>query len=413
LQHTKADTGQSGIGQIHNPVARIPLQVLDAIGSTFLPALTMGLPGTQLHHQLLVNQARGDANQEQATQTAAAQREHLGAQTKEAEAGIPLKEAQTEEAKATAEARAHPKVQWKQSTEPEVDPQHPELGPQAVFYNEQDPTQKHYGNAPVAAKPTAPKEPKEGELPLGERVPQLKSAMQARYQVLHPGQNLPAHYDLPANATQKDFDRIDKLMEQEEHAAGTKTQQEQLAEMRRQTQAIAAANREQKQETGTRAAAFKAYTPAMDSAERFNVMAKNYEDAVKNHDQQAMLSLLANHLGMTMGLQKGARMTKDIIAEAQQSRPWLQGLAAKFDKNGYLSGVTLTPEQMRQMVHLGRERFSEDLTKGRSEAKYLGANDEGPERTPNRSTINFYLGLSQGNAAKAKELAAKDGWSVK
>ena len=105
---------------------------------------------------------------------------------------------------------------------------------------------------------------------------------------------------------------------------------------------------------GEKAALLKLYEPAQDSAERFNVMAKNYEDAVKNHDQQAMLSLLANHLGMTMGLQKGARMTKDIIHEAQQSRPWLQGLQAKFDKDGYLTGVTLSPEQMRQMVDLGQ-----------------------------------------------------------
>ena len=151
----------------------------------------------------------------------------------------------------------------------------------------------------------------------------------------------------------------------------------------------------------------------MDSAERFNVMAKNYEDAVKNHDQQAMLSLLANHLGMTMGLQKGARMTKDIINEAEHSRPWLQGMETKWSKDGYLTGVTLSPEQMRQMVNLGRERFAEDITKGRANAKYLGATDDGPERTPNQATIHHYTAIANGDPAKAKELAAKDGWSVK
>jgi hypothetical protein len=116
---------------------------------------------------------------------------------------------------------------------------------------------------------------------------------------------------------------------------------------------------------------------------------------------------------MTMGLQKGARMTRDIVREAQQSTPWLQGLEAKFDKDGYLSGVTLTPQQMRQMVDLGRERFSQDLSKSRSEAKYLGANDDGPERKPNRSTVNFYTSLAQGDHEKAKQLAAEDGWSIK
>lgn len=162
-----------------------------------------------------------------------------------------------------------------------------------------------------------------------------------------------------------------------------------------------------------RTAGLKAYTPALESAERFNVMAKNYEDAVKNHDQQAMLSLLANHLGMTMGLQKGARLTKDIIHEAENSRPWLQGLVAKFDKNGYLSGVNLTPEQMRQMVSLGRERFAEDILKGKSEAKYMGIEDDGPTRTPSSATINHYTAMANGDPAKAKELAAADGWSIR
>src|SRR6185437_10156069 len=107
------------------------------------------------------------------------------------------------------------------------------------------------------------------------------------------------------------------------------------------------------------------WQPALDSAERFNVMARNYQDALKDHDQQAMLSLLANHLGMTMGLQKGSRLTKDIIHEAEQSRPWLQGLQAKFDKNGYLTGVVLTPQQMAQMMTLAEGRYGQDVAKSR------------------------------------------------
>jgi hypothetical protein len=157
----------------------------------------------------------------------------------------------------------------------------------------------------------------------------------------------------------------------------------------------------------------KAYQPTLDSAERMNVMTESYEKAIKDHDQQAMLNLLANHLGMTMGLQKGARLTKDIIHEAQASQPWLQGMEAKFDKDGYLAGVTLLPNQMRQMVNLGQERYSEDAKKSRSTAQYLGAHDDGPERIPGRATMNFYLGQTGGDAAKAKQLAAQDGWTVK
>lgn len=168
-----------------------------------------------------------------------------------------------------------------------------------------------------------------------------------------------------------------------------------------------------KDDNASRAAAFKSYSPALDSAERFNVMTKNYEDAIKNHDQQAMLSLLANHLGMTMGLQKGARLNQAMISEAQKSTPWLQGMAAKFDRDGYLSGVTLAPEQMRQMVNLGRERYTQDLSKARSEAKYMGAHDDGPDRVPNQSTVNHYFNIANGDVARAKQLLAEDGWRVK
>jgi hypothetical protein len=167
-----------------------------------------------------------------------------------------------------------------------------------------------------------------------------------------------------------------------------------------------------KQDVATRQAAFKAYSPAMDSAERFAVMAKNYEDAVSNHDQQAMLSLLANHLGMTMGLQKGARITRDLYKEAESSRPWLQGATAKFDKDGYLYGVTLTQPQMQQMMGLARGRYSEDVKKARSEAQYMGANDDGPARTPNQSVVNMYVGMAAGDISRAKQLMTDDGWTV-
>lgn len=151
------------------------------------------------------------------------------------------------------------------------------------------------------------------------------------------------------------------------------------------------------------------WQPALDSAERFNVMARNYQDALKDHDQQAMLSLLANHLGMTMGLQKGSRLTRDIIHEAEQSRPWLQGLQAKFDKNGYLTGVVLTPQQMAQMMTLAEGRYAQDVAKSRSMAGYVGVNDE-PERKLGREGAAYYLSISNGDKNKARDAARADGW---
>jgi hypothetical protein len=115
----------------------------------------------------------------------------------------------------------------------------------------------------------------------------------------------------------------------------------------------------------------KIFQPALDSEERLKVMRQNYRDGLGG-DQQAMLSLLANHLGMTMGLQKGVRLNQALINEAQQSDPLLRRLKARFDKDGYLTGVTLTPEQMRSMVGLGEGRFRADVSKSRRSASMVG-----------------------------------------
>jgi hypothetical protein len=117
------------------------------------------------------------------------------------------------------------------------------------------------------------------------------------------------------------------------------------------------------------------WQPALDSGERLQVMQANLERGLQG-DQQAMLSLLANHLGMTMGLQKGARLNQAIISEAEQSRPWLEGMKAKFDDRGYLTGVVLSPQQMRQMVELGAQRYQSDVQKARYEAPFAGTNEE-------------------------------------
>lgn len=100
---------------------------------------------------------------------------------------------------------------------------------------------------------------------------------------------------------------------------------------------------------------------AREADTRLNVMLQNEQDALNGinkgkPDQQAEISLLANHIGMTLGLQKGARINQATWKEAESSRPWLSGIKAKFGSDGYLSGVTLTPDQIKQMVNLSRER---------------------------------------------------------
>jgi hypothetical protein len=153
----------------------------------------------------------------------------------------------------------------------------------------------------------------------------------------------------------------------------------------------------------------KIYSPALDAAERYNTMSQNYLDGVKNHDQQAMLSLLANHLGMTLGGQKGARLNQSIIDEAVKSRPWLQGITSKVDSNGLLTGVTLTPQQMKQMVDLGHDRYVQELTKARALATNAGIT-KAPKMTPNKATIAHYFAMANNDPQKAAQLMAAEGW---
>ena len=106
-----------------------------------------------------------------------------------------------------------------------------------------------------------------------------------------------------------------------------------------------------------------------DSISRFNVMSEALPQALAGN-QQAMINLLYNHIGMTVGLQKGARITRDIIEEAQHSAPWMASLLARIGVGNeftmtpeLMRGVTLAPEQMRQMVDLAEGRVEQDYRK--------------------------------------------------
>ena len=72
--HTPANTGVSGIDQIHNAWLRTPLKILDAIGAGFFPGLEMAVPGTQGHHNVLARQAAGNVANDEKAATEEAQR---------------------------------------------------------------------------------------------------------------------------------------------------------------------------------------------------------------------------------------------------------------------------------------------------------------------------------------------------
>lgn len=97
---------------------------------------------------------------------------------------------------------------------------------------------------------------------------------------------------------------------------------------------------------------------------RMATMDKALPEALQGN-QQAMMNIVANHIGMTLGAQKGSRITRAVWDEAVASAPWLEQKLSHFfvqDANGDrilvapMSGVTLTPDQMKQMVQLAHDK---------------------------------------------------------
>jgi hypothetical protein len=108
------------------------------------------------------------------------------------------------------------------------------------------------------------------------------------------------------------------------------------------------------------------YGPALDGSWRLGRMREDYRKALRG-DQQAMVSLLSNHIGMTLGLQRGSRITLEHWKEAENSAPWLARVEARWSKEGYLEGTVLAPEQMKQMITLAESQYKYTWARARSQ----------------------------------------------
>jgi len=113
-----------------------------------------------------------------------------------------------------------------------------------------------------------------------------------------------------------------------------------------------------------RATIGKEFGTAREAQTRLKIMQQNALDAYKGN-QQAMVSLLMNHIGMTLGAQKGTRVAKSIIDEARQSTDWVDSKLAiighqdangDFIYDGPKGGIKLAGGQIKQMVDLAKQR---------------------------------------------------------
>ena len=103
-------------------------------------------------------------------------------------------------------------------------------------------TQKPYTQLEALA--AVEKVPQEAKTPplTASQIDQLNTAMTDRYHVLNSEKPLPKEFTLSSNATQKDYDRIDKIMESVERAQGTKAQQNTANSIREQAAQLAKQN---------------------------------------------------------------------------------------------------------------------------------------------------------------------------
>lgn len=119
-----------------------------------------------------------------------------------------------------------------------------------------------------------------------------------------------------------------------------------------------------------------AYQAVNESETRYAVMQDSLPKALAG-DQQSQINLLANHLGMTAGLQKGSRITQALWNESAGSLKWWDSVLSRFvtiDPNtgdriftiDPMEGVHLEANQMRSMVGLAKSRLDQtDAAYGR------------------------------------------------
>lgn len=120
----RLQTTGSGVSQIHNPWARVPLQILDAIGRGLAPGIEMGIPGTSGHHDVLLAQqgraVKGEEEERAANTADSTAQEKLAESQASAPGALEHTAAETKELGARGE---HESAEAEALTNPKADKQ--------------------------------------------------------------------------------------------------------------------------------------------------------------------------------------------------------------------------------------------------------------------------------------------------
>jgi hypothetical protein len=256
-----------------------------------------------------------------------------------------------------------------------------------------------------AVKAASAKTP-DADQPLGARVPQLNDALQTRYQVLNRNKPLPASLTLAPNATSKDFDRVDKVMQQTEAASGTKAQQDQTAALRQQTQGV-------EQQSHDDARLDRSYqfnqgrldkmrTPVDQLATRFSRLQDTLAQGSPQADALVAPELLSV---MSGGAGSGLRMNEAEISRIVGGRSqWqtLQAAAQKWSTNPATAN-SITQDQ-RSQIHalvsaVGAKVAAKQQILSDSENQLQGATDVNSHRKILADTTNKLGAIDGGNSS--------------
>jgi hypothetical protein len=385
----------SGIAQFQqrHPVIGGIARVAAGVGSALFPAVAEQLPGTDMHHQMLVNQNERGLKSEDERDASTASLAHTNAETGESNARTALEQQELKDKINPTPADKTPEEDAYRSLSQQVNPA----------------TGKPYTPFEAFQKIKATTE-KVGEQdkPLGN-VDQMNQALTRRFQVLHPGQALPQEYTLPPNAKNGDYSRIDESLKNEEQATGTKANQDSAAADRAENRAdrqSRQAQQDAEKHQKDRDSFTQPLQPAIDNAAEM----KQYADS-GNHtgtgDYQMMLQFQES---LTAGAKAGIRFNTGEQALIQHAQNLENSLRAKW---GHLTGGTYFSDDQRHeiadaMQHVSAvhqqaiERWDRQHGGGAGQPAPAGAPQGGGKQAPAVGTIEGGYKFKGGDPADQK-----------
>ena len=195
---------------------------------------------------------------------------------------------------------------------------------------------------PVAKIPT-------GDEQLGEQQEQLQQSLLRRYQVLHPGGQLPPEFQMKPNSTANDYTRLDKALEAIEKAQGTKTQQDTVNQQKDEAAQTHKEEHAGKNYDTYRTQVDKQAAPMDAIASRATLLVHNLDAKDKQADAQVAPELLSIASG---GVGSGLRMNEAEISRVVGGRSVWDSLIAAINKVREGEG-TFSDEQRSQMRKIG------------------------------------------------------------